>query len=223
MTLLDGNKEKKQLLKKKEYSDAIEQMAKDHVKKIMTRPTANAELYDAVEKWANEHGMDVKKMQDDAFKVMNKYHSEAVKEEKTSGKREITDKEIIESYKNTSTEQIQNTLHTTKLFASSDPESARHAKIMEQVLKGRSTSATSRNARYDTSRATKDAVLSGISKRSRDIQNRTQERNKVLGGWAGRRITTIPTKELSTIISKLKAAGFSAESYEEELKKRNKK
>ena len=141
--------------KKKEYNDAVEQMAKDHVKKIMTRPTANKELYDEVEKWANAHGMDVKKMQDDAFKVMNNYHNEAVKKERAEGKREVTDKEIIESYKNTSTEQIQNTLHTTKLFASSDPESARYAKIMEQILKGRATSATSRNAKYDTSRRKK--------------------------------------------------------------------
>ena len=60
--------------KKKEYSDAVERIAKEHIEKIMTRATSNKELYDEVEKRANEHGMDVKKMQDDAFKRMNQLH-----------------------------------------------------------------------------------------------------------------------------------------------------
>lgn len=64
----------------------IQKIAEDHVKKIWNGGAANRELYDAADKWAEEHNFDKTKAKDAAFAAMNKKQmAEIAKREKAKG------------------------------------------------------------------------------------------------------------------------------------------
>lgn len=61
-----------------------------------------------------------------------------------------------------------------------------------------------------------------IADRARQIQQQSKERAKIIGNYAGTRVTMIPTDALRTIIGRLKEANMDASFYEKELNRRNK-
>lgn len=68
-----------------DHSD-IQKIADEHVKKIWNGGAANRELYDAADKWAEEHNFDKTKAKDAAFAAMNKKQmAEIAKREKAKG------------------------------------------------------------------------------------------------------------------------------------------
>ena len=61
-----------------DHSD-IQKIAEEHVKKIWNGGATNRELYDAAEKWAEEHNFDKTKAKDAAFTAMNKKQMAEIK------------------------------------------------------------------------------------------------------------------------------------------------
>lgn len=78
-----------------DHSD-IQKIAEEHVKKIWNGGAANRELYDAADKWAEEHNFDKNKARDAAFAAMNKKQmAEIAKREKAEGSKTLTPNEFL--------------------------------------------------------------------------------------------------------------------------------
>lgn len=80
-----------------DHSD-IQKIAEEHVKKIWNGGAANRELYDAADKWAEEHNFDKNKARDAAFAAMNKKQmAEIAKREKAEGSNTSVESKLRES------------------------------------------------------------------------------------------------------------------------------
>lgn len=74
----------------------IQKIAEDHVKKIWNGGAANRELYDAADKWAEEHNFDKTKAKDAAFAAMNKKQMAEIKRrESEEGSNTLTPNEFL--------------------------------------------------------------------------------------------------------------------------------